>query len=210
MSNTSKGRATKGSKFWVQTIINSEMKQRLDKQIGLGEIEWLSPLKSEDYAEYSLNQEEIKTKLSLDNADFSFWPHRQPQWDAIGKAGDKIILVEAKAHTSETKSTLSATSKSSIYFITESMKKAFNAYGGKGDFPSWAERYYQFANRLTFLHFLKKQGISAVVVFVNIVNDPTYIAENLQVWESESRKLYQEMLGQSVLPEDAVDIYFEV
>lgn len=210
MSNTSKGRASKGSKFWVQTIVNSEMKQKLDKELGCGAIDWISPLKDREYEEYSLNQPQVRERLGLQSADFSFWTHRQPQWDAIGKAGDTLILVEAKAHASETASQLSASSEGSVDLIKRSLREAFDAYSAGGNFESWVESYYQFANRLTFLYFLKKQDIPVVLVFLNLVDDPTYLATDRKTWEAENEKILRELLEKKPLPADARVVCFDV
>lgn len=73
-SNTSKGRGSKGSKFWMQTLVNLENGNALSKAIqtednSIGDIKWLSPLKNDNYGE-------LKTKQipGLGKADFSFWP----------------------------------------------------------------------------------------------------------------------------------------
>jgi hypothetical protein len=57
MSNTSKGLAEKGSKFWMQAIVNSKMIDQLNAEIGVP-LDWLSPLKGEkeEYLEYELKQ----------------------------------------------------------------------------------------------------------------------------------------------------------
>lgn len=100
MSNTSKGPANKGSKHCMQEIVNNEnYKEMLDGKIGLGKIEWLSPLKQENYAEYKLNWQPIIERTGI--TDYSFWPANQPQWDAIGIAGDTLVLVEAKSRRGE-------------------------------------------------------------------------------------------------------------
>ena len=85
MSNTSKGRGVKGSKFWMQMIPNTGLKEEFDKIIG-EELEWLSPLEGEEilYEEYELGAKEMITELGItDVSIFDFWPKRQPQWDGI-------------------------------------------------------------------------------------------------------------------------------
>jgi len=124
MTNTSKGRARKGSKFWMQTLVNLDKGTALAKEISnedkaIDDIQWFSPLAESNYEEYKLNFAKASKELNMEAEDFDFWPNNQPQWDAIGKSGNTIILVEAKAHMSETKSKLSATSQESINLITK-------------------------------------------------------------------------------------------
>jgi hypothetical protein len=66
MSNTSNGPATKGSKFWMQYIVNSNLKNKLNEEIG-SNIQWLSPLKGEnnDYLEYELRQNYIYNSIGI-------------------------------------------------------------------------------------------------------------------------------------------------
>ena len=52
MSNTSNKKAEKGSKFWMQEIVNNiSLKKRLDMLLEDNLI-FISPLKSESYKEY--------------------------------------------------------------------------------------------------------------------------------------------------------------
>lgn len=55
-SNTSNGRGVKGSKFWIQTLVNLDTGLALTKKIttiepSIKTIEWLSPLPN-DYIEF--------------------------------------------------------------------------------------------------------------------------------------------------------------
>jgi hypothetical protein len=108
VSRTIQKPGDRGSLKWIQRAVNSSP-QTIDEPIlaaidASGEkVEWLSPLASDDYAEYRdgdflnlLGQGDLREEL------LSFWPQRGPQWDALGRTsrGD-IILVEAKAHIAE-------------------------------------------------------------------------------------------------------------
>lgn len=88
MSNTSKGRATKGSKLMIQMAASPLQKHIIDEKLG-EELVWLSPIEDTDYEEYQMSEVEVCNFLGLDNKKdkFPFWPRRQPQWDgiAIGK-----------------------------------------------------------------------------------------------------------------------------
>lgn len=107
----------------------------------------------------------------------SFWPAsgNSQNWDAIGQlqpntAEPEWLLVEAKAHTEEIKSDCGATSKQSIDLIEHS----FNAVKSTLGVPThadWLKQYYQYANRLATLHFLRKHGIKAHLVFIYFCGD---------------------------------------
>ncbi len=212
-SNTSKGRAVKGSKFWVQTIINSSMRLDLEEKIGLGPITWLSPLRAEGYTEYKLNQENMRSQLKLTKEDLAFWPQNEPQWDAIGVAGDTIILVEAKAHIEETVTNMSATSNESIARITKAMKEIFDIMNhlGNGNFESWVHKYYQLGNRLTFLQKLNQMpNKKAKLVLLNIVEDPTYKCTSMAEWETHTKAVFNEITGSPETPEHVIVVNFQV
>ena len=73
-SNTAKGPACKGSKYLLQTLINSRSRETLSQLIrdfdsSIGDLEWLSPFKNEDYVDVGL-----KKAHGLENESLSFWP----------------------------------------------------------------------------------------------------------------------------------------
>lgn len=169
---------TKGSKKWIQKLIN-EKHQLLDSQIreklnipDEEKIKWFSPLKNDEYAEYRDEAflELLGAKLETLPLE-SFWPKGGPQWDALGKSSSgKLFLVEAKSHIPELFSTLRAKSKSSENKILESLAETKMALGSKTDFD-WSKGFYQYANRLALLHLLKMNKLSAFFVNVYFVND---------------------------------------
>ena len=82
---TLQSQADKGSQYWLQTIINSAP-DILDREIGLGEIKWLSPLKKNDFAEYSdLDFLRILKLDRLEQELKNFWPNRGSHWDGLGR-----------------------------------------------------------------------------------------------------------------------------
>jgi hypothetical protein len=119
MSNTSKEKGKKGSKFWIQALVNTGDGKLLSNEIrkldsSIEDISWISSLEKEEYEEYKLNNSKIINKVSINKEDMDFWPKNQPQWDAIGIAENcdnktnMIILVEAKAHLQEMNSSCTA------------------------------------------------------------------------------------------------------
>ena len=98
MSNTSNSKALKGSKFWMQEIVNDDLLEaRLEELLGEKNLHWATPLQVESYKEYQLKEPKIFSKvLSLSREafkeKFSFWATNQPRWDAIAVSADGKIL----------------------------------------------------------------------------------------------------------------------
>lgn len=213
-SNTSKGRGKKGSKFWVQTIINSDMKIELERQIGIGNINWISPLAKDNYIEYKLNQDYISELIGVPKSFYDFWPSNQPQWDAIGITEDVIVLVEAKAHLQELNSNLSAKSEKSKILINESMRRIYGKYYSNGNFGKWIRGYYQLGNRLTFLRnmndLVEVEGRKVKLIFLNIINDPTHIPTSEVEWDKMYKDIFMDMTGLTSLPKDVIMVNYSV
>jgi len=95
-------------------------------------VNWKSPLEADYFCEYRddfLRRLGINTiTVEADKKLRPFWPTKGPQWDGLavvdGKENKKgILLIEAKSHTSETKSDMKATADKSIGLINSSIKK---------------------------------------------------------------------------------------
>jgi hypothetical protein len=95
-------------------------------------------------------------------------------WDAVGwlhsATGKELLLVEAKANTGEILSDCQATSARSLERITKALVSVQDCLGALSR-NDWTKRYYQFANRLATLHFLKIQGVPAHLVYIYFVGD---------------------------------------
>jgi len=115
-------------------------------------MDWVSPRKEDDFAEYRDNYflsilgiERHQAKL------LEFWPKGGPQWDALGKLNNKLyFIVEAKANIPEITSSCQAKSESSKTKIQNSIrhtKEFLNVTSG----TSWFTGFYQYANRLCHL-----------------------------------------------------------
>lgn len=192
MSNTSKGKASKGSKFMMQIAASRLPKQIIDTKLN-DELVWLSPIEDNEYEEYQLSEHKVCDFLGItpDKHAFEFWPARQPQWDgiAIGRNSGILYLFEAKSHLKETKTDCSASSEISRKLISETMWQTANGVYGLKDRSVfehyWMSNNYQLANRLTFLHKMKELSVNArfyddvKLVLLNFVNDPT--------WEKKER-----------------------
>ena len=193
---------TKGSLRWIQLLVNDhpgKFKDAISKQLHLPNpnIQWLSPLKTDQYAEYRdgsfldlLGLGEFKSKL------LDFWPRNGPQWDALGKGipGGPYVLVEAKANIPEIMSSLGAKSERSISLIRESLAATRKHLRCK-ESELWEKGFYQYVNRLAHLYFLRKIcKVDAFLVFVYFLNDPTHIPTSEEQWAG-ALELQKSLLG---------------
>jgi hypothetical protein len=203
----------KGSQRWIQWFVN-HAPEILEKEIGLGPIEWRSPLASDEYAEYRdqafLNRLGISPERESLN---SFWPTGGPQWDALGRAkSGEAVLVEAKAHVNELYSPATgASAESSLVTIRSSLAIAARALCPEPT-CDWSKQFYQYANRIAHGYFLNDLNtIPTKLVFVYFIGDtdmkgaPTSRAE----WEA-AIKTVQTVLGLIVPPPFVHDVFIDV
>ena len=197
---------TKGSLKWIQHVINNcprVLNAPMNRFTGGEErsIEWLSPKADDDYAEYRdqafldlLGIKLRKTELK------EFWPSRGPQWDALGRIGDKAyFLVEAKAHVSEIISSSQAKSITSRSLIQKSLN-ATRSYLKLKPKLDLTKGFYQYSNRLAHLYFLRALNATpALLVFVYFVNDYTHIPTTREEWNAALHLMHL-VLGTSKHP----------
>lgn len=160
---------TRGSLKWLQMAVNR--RPDLLQHPEIGSIEWLSPLREDDYAEYrdaAFLQLVGCSGLYDDLA--RFWPIGGPQWDALGRSGETVILVEAKAHIAEMLSPRSQASASSLLRIESALASVRRDIGCKFEAP-WTTVFYQLANRLAHLHFMRSRGVDARLLLVGFIGD---------------------------------------
>lgn len=115
-------------------------------------LEWLGEALTRD----------IKTKWR------EYWPQtgKQQNWDAVARAGQRWILVEAKANHPEfcsppTRPT-SAASLAQITLTLGRLRRHLKAHR----YFDWTGTYYQYANRLAALRFAREEGFDACAVFI--------------------------------------------
>jgi len=168
---------TRGSHKWIQQAVASQSDPLTSAFTAAGalrageSIEWLSPIASDEWAEYrdSAFLERVGCGHLLSELAH-FWPTGGPQWDALGRGPrNSVFLIEAKAHISEMDSNCHA-SPGSRFLIQQSLSQAKTAYGAKPE-ADWLSGYYQYANRLAHLHFLRRNGVSAWLGLVYFLND---------------------------------------
>jgi hypothetical protein len=201
----------KGSQRWLQKIVN-DAPDLFDEQIGVGHIDWRSPLMDDDYAEYRDDEflERVGVKASKKALNL-FWPRGGPQWDGLGVADSgEVILVEAKAHLNELYSPACAASDSSLARIQLALREAAHGLGVPDGFE-WSKQFYQYANRLAHAYFLNTVNqVPTKLVFVYFVGDidvrgPATRAE----WESAVDAAHQ-ALGLARTPPFVVDVFIDV
>jgi hypothetical protein len=169
-------KAERGSQKWLQCAVNSVLPS-LDKLLsdhlpGVGAITWLSPLATDEYAEYRdsaflkvVGAEQLAPQLA------EFWPTRGPQWDALAKCADNtILLIEAKSHIGELCTSPSGASEVPLGKIEAALKETADYIGAKPR-ADWTRLFYQLANRIAHLYFLRKHGQKARLVLINFIGD---------------------------------------
>lgn len=101
----------------------------------------------------------------------SFWPRSGPQWDALGRTDTgEILLVEAKAHVGEMFSTATGATGAALEAIETALLHTAQSVKAEPK-ARWSECFYQYANRLAHLAFLRDHGHAAWLVLVSFVGD---------------------------------------
>ncbi len=166
----------RGSLKWIQCAVNDHGAV-LDTALlpmlkGARSIAWRSPLRHDAFAEYS--DADFLKLVGLEEwsgALTEFWPRRGPQWDALGVSdqGD-VLLVEAKAHLAEMCSPSTQASAASRDRIQAALSETASAFRAKPR-AAWTDVFYQLANRLAHLHFLRSRGVPAWLTLLNFIGD---------------------------------------
>jgi hypothetical protein len=176
------------------------------------DIEWVSPRKNDEWAEY--RDAGFLLKLGLPNlvgALQGFWPKCGPQWDGLGKAtGNEAVLVEAKAHFGELTSSCGA-GGDSLILVTESLNAAKN-WAGASPLSDWHRPYYQYANRLAHLKFLRDHGVDATLVFVYFCGDDAMRGpSSAHEWKGQLQKAYTHLgIEPDLASRNVVNVYIPV
>lgn len=218
--NKTIGRGDKGSRYWIQQLVNNRSNS-LNKELSkldssVKEVKWISPLEADNYIE--LKTEDIpdmakkyNINIIIPDSTLNFWPQNGPYWDAVGIDNNGyLILVECKAHRAETRSTCKAISTKSKNKIREAMKIACNDITGTDIFPEnvWFNEYYQMATRICFLHHLNKNGIKAKLLFLNIIDDPTFIRTTISEWERHYNIIFNKMFEKEIYLDNVLILNF--
>lgn len=139
------------------------------------QINWLSPVPP-NYVEYS--DEDFLDVLGLSRDAIrlhDFWPKGGPHWDGLGRGTDgSIFLIEAKAHIGEIVSSPCDAEGEARSRITAQLERNKASLHAKKDID-WTAHFFQYANRLAHLHFLRFEAkASAFLIFLYFIGD-TYV-----------------------------------
>lgn len=193
------GRASKGSQFHLQNLIN-QYPEYLDclilssslslRAYALTHPKWVSPLASDDYTEYQDEQFlEAVSLRQLSSKLLAFWPLGGPVWDSLAtvegnNGGQGVILLEAKSHILElgNPSYACKAGGKSLEKIKSTLATVKRVLGVNQE-ADWMGEFYQYANRLAHLYFLNVVGeVPTWMVFLYFVGDveqngPSTVAE---------------------------------
>ncbi len=179
--------------------LNGLIASLFKKWQGPEEIKWLSPIAVDDYAEYfdesflerlGVSPEGLRVPLS------DFWPRGGPRWDGLARTSSgKLILVEAKAYIEEGVDYASRAGPTSVEKINEALDRAKVAFGARTEAP-WRSPFYQYANRLAHLYFLRElNGLNAYMVFLYFADAPDVPEPcSIEEWRGAVR-LMEKILG---------------
>jgi len=178
MGRFSQQAASKGSQKWIQIIINERpesLNGKIRRKLNLRKeehIQWLSPLKCDEYAEYRDQKFIDRLGVNLSRIPLAdFWPKNGPQWDALGKSSfGKLFLVEAKSHIPELISTMQAKDNGSKTKILKGLDETKHFLNIKAE-TDWSRPFYQYTNRIAHLYLLRQNNIPAYLMFIYFIND---------------------------------------
>ena len=190
---------TRGSLKWIQRAVNerwASLEQPILDATDAAAIRWTSPLAEDDFSEYRDGGFlDVVGRPALRDALKSFWPARGPQWDALAvTSGGDVLLVEAKAHIAEMCSPGTAASAISRARIEATLDEVASRLGAKSGRASWCDHFYQLANRIAHLDFLRRNGVPAWLILVNFVGDHEMAGpETEEAWEAACQVAFHVM-----------------
>ncbi len=207
-----------------------QLNRAVEGQTGGRVVDWLDFAFSRD----GKRDSEWKGVDFLDSAPdvksawLTFWPQtgNVPNWDAVGRlesnSGTEYLLVEAKAHVEELQSSCGASEKGGLDTIKKALETTIAAYGFTAELKHWLSPFYQYANRLTHLHFLLQHGVPARLVFIYFCGDnwgekqingksPVCPKESKD-WEAHLKKVHKHLhlSGQSELESRVHKLFLHV
>jgi hypothetical protein len=209
----------KGSKKWIQKIVNERpeiLNRSIAARLKLPEHErfcWLSPLKNDEYAEYSDDESLDLLGLRLKKRALAdFWPNNGPQWDALGKSDSgKVFLIEAKSHIGELSSSIRAKDEDSMRRILQSLQETKTFLNSNAE-VDWSRGFYQYANRLAHLYLLRQNDVPAYLVFVYFLNDLEMAGPaTIDQWKGAIELLHTYLgIRQHKLQKYTVDVFIDL
>lgn len=210
-----RGRAYKGSQLQMQIYVNrrrDELNQAVCESLPAladAEVSWVAPLEADGFVEPrdSAFLAAVEQSRLADNLA-TFWPKGGPVWDGLAAVRIEgspagVLLVEGKAYPGEMKSSCSATDPDSLSMIENALAATRDALAFDGDNSQWMFGYYQLANRLAHMVWLRRQGVPAWLVFLLFTDDVGHVATSEEEWRSSIADV-ESALGVSLLTRDDV------
>jgi hypothetical protein len=152
-------------------------------------LDWVSPLHGDRYTEYRDSDFLEQMSLSQHAATLrDYWPTGGPCWDGLAhwarNRESGVLLFEAKSYPGEAHSRMMARAGSSIERINKALALTSTWLRLEATPPTWFSEFYQTANRLAHLYFLREMcGLDAGLVFLLVVEDPTHRPTTRDEWE---------------------------
>jgi hypothetical protein len=138
-------------------------------------IRFLSPLLSDGFAEYRDDSfiRLLDPERTITDSIRSFWPDLGPQWDSLAISSSRqLFLIEAKSHIPELISRDGCGASPQSRAVIEAAFDAVQRYCGIRKPVSWLGDFYQHANRLAHLYWLRVvQRRPAHLAYVLFTND---------------------------------------
>lgn len=149
----------------------------------------------------------------------TWWPRKgnAQNWDAVGECridgATNYLLVEAKASINELQQSIGAKSGGGLELIKARLAETQEAMGVSP--CDWTKTYYQYANRLALLHFLKERGVSAHLIFVYFNGDTNPKATcpgNIDAWRPKLSQMKKclGLTGHSALEQRIHEVFVPV
>lgn len=204
-------KAARGSQYWLQELVHREP-ALVDEAIGLGRLDWVSPLADDQYAEYRDGAFLDRLRISLPVRPLAgFWPNRGPVWDGLATTSSGgVVLVEAKSHTKELLSSCAA-SPDSRRLIATAFDDTKAALRARSD-ADWCSGYYQYANRLAHAYLLAQVNrLDATLVFLHFVGDADMGGpETINEWREAIESVHEHLGLTKGLPSYVTEAFVTV
>ena len=207
-----------GSEFHLMRYLGyhrAELNRQVEKETGGRVLEWLDfgfdPKKRYPDLDLELKGVDFLEQAHPARAAWKdFWPQtgNVQNWDAVGRlqSGSQVeyLLVEAKGHVEELTSHCGASEKGGLPKIKKAFEETINAHAFNATVKEWLDSFYQYANRLSTLHFLLQHDVPARLIFVYFLGDqwpnikdsngrPVTCPTNEQGWEPDLKKMYDHL-----------------
>ena len=202
------GRAFKGSQRQIQIAVarrTEELSKAILTQLRCPDgtqLVWKSPLEKDEFKEYRDESflEAVNLKGSAPKLA-EFWPKSGSRWDGLARLEKNgqllgIVLVEAKSYPEEMRGQgCNAERKSERRKLIErSTKVAKDWFDADVSVDQWLGPYYQFANRLSHIYFLREiADIDAWLVNLCFVNDETMYPTSKEDWKASLKRAKNEL-----------------